>query len=94
MSLHPTTLYIEPTIVCQPGVGVGFEIIFTTSKSPICFTDVDESWAFACYSSPCSRAVRARAHEASVSLLSNLITAQIYYHCTAALGLVYSMSVL
>ena len=31
-------------------------------------------------------------HEASVSLLSNLITAQIYYHCTAAL--VYSMSVL
>ena len=30
-------------------------------------------------------------HEASVSLLSNLITAQIYYHCTAAQGLVHSV---
>ena len=45
MSLHPTTLYIEPTIVCQPGVGVGFEIIFTTSKSPICFrVDFNSNW--------------------------------------------------
>ena len=56
MSLHPTTLYIEPTIVvgrsCRESAAaaeqeprVGFEIIFTTSKSPICFrVDFNSNW--------------------------------------------------